>query len=104
MKSIALTLFYPTRESLAAIRFIFFLYWTILEGSVGQSIGKMVIKIKVMQLDGRPTNLVYAAIESLGKAFLLPLDCLIGWILYPDRRQRLFNYISETMIVKTFSR
>jgi len=41
-----------------------------------------------------------AAIESIGKAFLLPLDCIIGWILYPSRRQRLFNYLSDTIVVR----
>jgi hypothetical protein len=36
----------------------------------------------------------------VGKAFLLPLDLLLGWILYPRRRQRLFNHISETIVIK----
>jgi hypothetical protein len=39
-------------------------------------------------------------LETVGKAFLLPLDVLLGWIFYPKRRQRLFNYISETIVVK----
>jgi len=84
--------------------FVFFLYWTFMEGTFGQSVGKMAMRIRVTRLDRGTIDLVRAAIESLGKAFLLPLDCLIGWVLYPDRRQRLFNYISETIIVKTFSR
>lgn len=79
---------------------IYFLYWTFMEGIYGQSIGKMAMKIRVTQLNGEPTDIVHAAIESLGKAFLLPLDCIVGWILYPTKRQRLFNYISETKIVK----
>ena len=79
---------------------IYFLYWTLMEGVYEQSIGKMAMKIKVTQLDGKRTDVVHALIESLGKAFLLPVDCIIGWILYPTKRQRLFNYISETVIVK----
>ncbi len=79
---------------------IHFLYWMFLEGTYGQSIGKMVMKIKVTQSNGKPVDLTHAAIESVGKAFLLPIDCIIGWILYPTERQRLFNYISDTVIVR----
>lgn len=79
---------------------VYFLYWTYMEGVYGQSIGKMVMKIQVVQLDGRPTDLGRAAIESLGKAFLLPIDCIIGWLRNPTKRQRLFNYISDTIVVR----
>lgn len=80
---------------------IYFLYWTFMEGTSGQSIGKMAMKIKVTRLNGEPIDMAQAAIESLGKAFLLPIDCIIGWILYQTRNQRLFNYISETITVQT---
>jgi len=72
----------------------------LMEGSSGQSIGKKVMRIKVMQVNNKPVDLAHAAIESLGKAFLLPIDCIIGWLLYPIKRQRLFNYISETIVVR----
>jgi uncharacterized RDD family membrane protein YckC len=79
---------------------IHFLYWMLLDGAYGQSFGKMVMRIKVTRLDGSPVDMGRAAVESVGKAFLLPLDCLIGWILYPRKRQRILNYISETIVVK----
>ena len=79
---------------------IHLLYWMLMEGIYGQSLGKMIMKIKVMKIDGKPVDLPYAAIESIGKAFLLPIDCIIGWILYQDKNQRLFNYISETIVVR----
>jgi uncharacterized RDD family membrane protein YckC len=72
----------------------------LMEGSTGQSLGKMVMRIKVVQLDGSPVNMGNAAVQSVGKAFLLPLDLLIGWIVYPRTRQRLFNYFSRTVVVK----
>ena len=71
-----------------------------MEGIYGQSIGKMVMKIRVTQLGGARTDLVHAAIGSIGKAFLLPIDCIVGWIMYPTKKQRLFNYLSETIVVK----
>lgn len=42
-----------------------------------------------------------AALESFGKAFLLPLDCLIGWLAMPDSKLRLFNRISNTLVIRT---
>jgi uncharacterized RDD family membrane protein YckC len=79
---------------------IYFLYWLLMDGLYGQSIGKMIMRLKITRLDGSQINMVAAALESVGKAFLLPLDCLLGWLLYPKRRQRIFNYISETIIIK----
>ncbi|MCD6593555.1 RDD family protein [Candidatus Bathyarchaeota archaeon] len=79
---------------------VYFLYWTFTEGVCGQSVGKIVMKMKVTRLDGGKINMMQAAVESIGKAFLLPIDCLIGWFLYSKKRQRLFNYISETIVIK----
>jgi uncharacterized RDD family membrane protein YckC len=81
---------------------IYFVYWTFLEGTYGQSVGKMAMKIEIAHLDGGPIDTVKAAIQSVGKAFLLPLDCILGWILYPSRQQRLFNYLSETVVLRKF--
>ena len=79
---------------------IYFLYWTLMEGTNGQSIGKIVMKLKVTQLNGNRLDMVQAAIEGMGKAFLLPLDVIIGLFLYPNKKQRLFNYISGTIVLK----
>lgn len=81
----------------------YFLYWLIMDGLFGQSFGKMVIGLKVTSIDGGSIGLRSAALESLGKAFLLPLDCLLGWILYPLRTQRIFNHLSETIVVRSKS-
>lgn len=78
-----------------------FLYWTFMEGVYGQSFGKMILKIKVVRADNKPMDIATAAIESLGKAFLPPIDFILGLILYPQRQQRLFNYISNTIVVKS---
>jgi uncharacterized RDD family membrane protein YckC len=79
---------------------IYFVYWVLMDGAYGQSFGKMVMRIKVTRLDGSKIGMGAAALESLGKAFLLPIDLILGWILYPRRRQRIFNYISETIVIK----
>jgi uncharacterized RDD family membrane protein YckC len=77
----------------------YFLYWMFMDGAYGQSIGKMIMHLKITRLDGSRINMGNAAVESVGKAFLLPLDILLGWILFPRRRQRIFNYLSETVVV-----
>jgi uncharacterized RDD family membrane protein YckC len=79
---------------------IYFLYWMLSEGIYGQSIGKMIMRIRMTQMDGRVPNMGQAAIESIGKAFLLPIDVIVGWIFYSKRRQRLFNYLSNTIVVR----
>ncbi len=82
---------------------LLFLYWMLMEGissQKGQSFGKSIMRIRVVHLDGTPINMADAAVESVGKAFILPIDLLIGWILYPRKRQRLFNYLSRTVVVR----
>lgn len=77
-----------------------FLYWSYTEGTTGQSIGKKVMKIKVTDLDGEPIDISTSMYQAFGKAFLLPLDAIIGLIAYQDKDQRLFNHLSGTIVVK----
>ena len=81
----------------------FFLYWTVMEGfqGRGQSIGKMVMNLRVVNPDGTKIRYRAAAIESFGKAFILPLDCLIGWFAMPGTKLRMFNRLSGTIVIKT---
>jgi uncharacterized RDD family membrane protein YckC len=81
--------------------FFFFAYWVVMEGFRGQSIGKMVMNLRVVNRDGTRINYTTAAIESFGKAFLLPLDCLIGWLGMPGTKLRVFNRISNTIVIRT---
>ena len=79
---------------------IYFLYWLLMDGAYGQSLGKMIMHLRVTRLDGSRIGFGNAALESLGKAFFLPLDVLLGWIFFPRRRQRIFNYLSETVVIR----
>lgn len=78
---------------------ILFIYWTVLEGYRGQSLGKMIFNIVVTGPLGECIRFRDAAVESFGKAFLLPVDCLIGWFALGESRQRLFNRISDTIVI-----
>lgn len=86
-------------EQIATHGVLQWVYWTILEGRTGQSAGKMVMHIRMTAADGTPAGYANAAIESFGKAFLLVIDCLIGWLAMGGRRLRLFNRISGTIVI-----
>ncbi|EIJ65871.1 RDD family protein [Candidatus Nitrosopumilus salaria BD31] len=79
---------------------IFFLYWIILEYKTGQTIGKKILNLKITDTDGLNPSLKSIIISSFGKSFLLPIDVILGWILTNDRRQRIFNKLGDTIIVK----
>jgi len=80
---------------------VLFLYWTLLEGYRGQSIGKMALNIRVTGRSGEKIGFGAAAIESFGKAFILIPDCLIGWLAMPGSKERLFNRISGTVVIES---
>ena len=79
---------------------LFFAYWTILEYKTGQTIGKKILNLKVTNISGNSPSLKGVIIGSFGKAFLLPLDVLLGWILTNEKRQRIFNKLGDTLVVK----
>jgi hypothetical protein len=58
------------------------------------------LKIKTVDLSGNRIDIKSAAIESFGKAFLLPIDVILGWIFTNNKRQRIFNRISNTIVIK----
>ena len=75
-------------------------YWTYFESTSGQSIGKRLLKIKTIDLSGNRIDIKSALIESFGKAFLLPIDVILGLIFTNNKRQRIFNRISNTIVIK----
>lgn len=79
---------------------LFFVYWVVLEFKTGQSIGKKILGLKVVTLDGKKSSLISVVISSFGKSFILPLDVLLGWIFTNQKRQRIFNKISDTIVIK----
>jgi len=79
---------------------LFFAYWTILEYKTGQTIGKKILNLKVRNLKGENPSLKGILLSSFGKSFLLPIDVIIGWILTNEKRQRVFNKLGDTIIIK----
>ena len=59
---------------------VFLGYCTYFESTRGQSAGKMILRIKTTDLSGKTADVRSAAIQSFGKAFLLPIPVILGWI------------------------
>ena len=79
---------------------MFFSYWTILEYKTGQTVGKKMFNLKITNIYGKKPNLREVIISSLGKSFILPIDMILGFIITNDKRQRIFNKLGETLIIK----
>jgi len=79
---------------------IFFAYWIILEYKTGQTIGKKILNLKIIDVSGNKASLKGIVISSFGKSFLLPLDMILGLILTNEKRQRVFNKLGDTLVVK----
>jgi len=81
---------------------IFLAYFTYLEGSKGQTIGKMVTKIKVVREDGGMINMNQAFTRNILRIIDGLLAYLIGAILIwrSEKKQRLGDSIAKTVVVK----
>ena len=84
----------------APISLVFFIYWIIIEYKTGQSIGKMALHLKITNLRGEKADLKSIVISSFGKSFLLPIDLILGWIFTNKKRQRIFNRLGDTIVIK----
>jgi uncharacterized RDD family membrane protein YckC len=82
------------------ISLVFFGYWIVLELISGQSIGKRALNIKIVNLRGEPADWKGIVISSFGKAFILPIDVILGWIFTNKKRQRIFNRLGNTIVIK----
>ena len=87
----------------AVTSLVFMGYWTYFESTTGQSLGKMALKIKTTDFAGGKADIRNVAIQSFGKAFLLPLDLILGWIFTNDKRQRIFSKAANTVVIKVTS-
>lgn len=84
----------------APISVVFFVYWILMENWKGRSIGKIVLGLKVTNMNGQKVSLKNIIISSFGKSFILPIDVVLGWIFTNKKRQRIFNKLSNTIVIK----
>jgi len=85
---------------------VFMLYFTLLEGHYGQTVGKMAVKIKVVrEADGAPIDYSQAAVRTILRfldeiPYFVPY--LLGAILIwsSEEKQRLGDRVGHTVVVK----
>jgi len=97
---------YSSRFELYILSLVFFAYWLILESKTGQSIGKRILHLKITDLKGKPADFKSIAISSFGKAFpfFLPIDVIVGRLFTNKKRQRIFNKLGKTIVIKVESK
>jgi len=80
---------------------LFWVYFTLLEGFAGQSLGKRIIGLTVVRVDGKKLFYDAAAVRNFGKAFLflLPFDLLFGLRLKDERYIRYFDKFAGTTVI-----
>lgn len=79
---------------------LLWLYWTLLEGFNGQSLGKRVIGLKVVRTDGKKMSYDHAAVRNFGKLLpLLPFDLLFGWRIKNQAFMRYFDKFAGTTVI-----
>ncbi len=77
---------------------LLWVYSTLLEGFGGQSIGKRVLGLKVVQTNGRKLTYEHAAVRNFGKV-LLPFELLFGYMLKDPRFLRYFDKFAGTTVI-----
>jgi len=89
--------------SVGILSFAFYIaYYTYLEGTRGQTIGKMITKIKVVREDGTPIDIEQAFKRNILRVIDGLFVYLIGAILIwrSDKQQRLGDTVAKTVVVK----
>lgn len=76
-------------------------YFTVLEAYKGQTLGKYILGIRTIRVDGRKSEILDVAVRNIGKVFFLPFDLLIGLLFYVGHGYlRFFDYYTENTIEK----
>ncbi len=75
------------------------IYSTLLEGFSGQSLGKKIIGLRVVKINGKKMDYEHAAVRNFGK-LLLPFDLLIGYGLKDPRFKRYFDKFAGTTVTE----
>ncbi len=87
--------------NLGAVPFVtlglLFVYSTLLEGFNGQTLGKRLVGLKVVRVDGKKLDYEHSAVRNFGKSFLLPFDMAIE--LREKNILRYFDKFAGTTVI-----
>ena len=81
---------------------LFFLYFTLLTAESGQTLGKMVMGVRVVRTDGTNLSHTRAFVRSFGYILSSAIFWLgFLWALWDRRKQTWHDKIADTMVVRT---
>ncbi len=80
---------------------IFLLYFTLLTGEGGQTLGKMVLGIRVVAEEGTPVRMSRALVRTLSYILSSFLFCLgFLWALWDKRKQAWHDKVAGTIVIR----
>jgi len=79
--------------------FLLWGYSTLLEGFKEQTLGKKILGLKVVRVDGKKISYDQAGVRNFGKVFLLPFDLLFGRSIRDDVFIRYFDKFAGTTVI-----
>ena len=91
---------YSLEFNILLFLFLLWIYSTLLEGFAGQTLGKSLLRLKVVSVGGKKLFYDITAVRNFGKCFLLPLDLLLGLRLDDKRYIKFFDKFSGTTVIK----
>jgi uncharacterized RDD family membrane protein YckC len=78
---------------------LLWVYSALLEGFIGQTLGKRTVGTKVELGDGKKPTYEHTFIRNFGKVFLLPLDLLAGLRIKNAKFVRYFDMFAGTTVI-----
>jgi len=81
---------------------LFLLYFTLFTGEGGQTLGKMVLGIRVQRVNGSPVGYGRALVRTLGYIVSFFFSTFLGflWVLWDKKKQAWHDKIAGTEVVK----
>ena len=76
-----------------------FLYWMYYEYRFGKTVGKRILHIKTVKVDGTRLSLVDAIVLTVFKTTVIPGDVLLGIIFVGKKKQRIANKVTNTIVI-----
>ena len=76
-----------------------FLYWVYYEYKKGHTIGKRMMQIKTIKIDGSDQDLMSIIILTACKTSLIPFDVLFGVLFFRGKKERVSNRFTNTIVV-----
>jgi len=82
---------------------VYFIYFIVLEGTVGATVGKLICKIRVKEINGNACGIYGASVRNILRTIDGLVFYLVGIILIAisDKKQRLGDKIAKTVVLRS---